>query len=209
MKNGTRLAGAARDKQVGNAARLRLRPDGPIAAAPASRTSRTPSAASPTWPDFPARHRSSPARRRWETISSLYGVIGVMLALRHKEATGRGQVIDVGIYEAVFRQMDELAAAYGLFGKVREREPGQLRRRAARPFGARTASGWRSPAPPTRCLSACPRRWSGRNWHLTCSMASSASGWRRATRSTRSSSSGWGAQPRRVGALHRQGGAGR
>ena len=55
-------------------------------------------------------------------ISSLYGVIGVMLALRHKEATGRGQVIDVGIYEAVFRQMDELAAAYGLFGKVRERE---------------------------------------------------------------------------------------
>jgi succinyl-CoA:(S)-malate CoA-transferase subunit A len=55
-------------------------------------------------------------------ISSLYGVIGVMLALHHKEETGRGQVIDVGIYESVFRQMDELAAAYGLFGKVRERE---------------------------------------------------------------------------------------
>ena len=55
-------------------------------------------------------------------ISSLYGVIGVMLALRHKEETGRGQVIDIGIYEAVFRQMDELAASYGLFGKVRERE---------------------------------------------------------------------------------------
>ncbi|MFO1112393.1 MAG: CoA transferase [Rhodospirillales bacterium] len=55
-------------------------------------------------------------------ISSLYGVIGVMLALRHKEETGRGQVIDIGIYEAVFRHMDELAASYGLFGKVRERE---------------------------------------------------------------------------------------
>ena len=55
-------------------------------------------------------------------ISSLYGAIGVMMALRHKEATGRGQVIDIGIYEAVFRQMDELAAAYGLFGKIRERE---------------------------------------------------------------------------------------
>ena len=35
---------------------------------------------------------------------------------------GRGQVIDIGIYEAVFRQLDEIAAAYGLFGKVRERE---------------------------------------------------------------------------------------
>ena len=49
-------------------------------------------------------------------------MIGVMLALRHKEQTGRGQVIDIGIYEAVFRHMDELAASYGLFGKVRERE---------------------------------------------------------------------------------------
>lgn len=55
-------------------------------------------------------------------MSSLYGVIGVMLALRHKNKTGLGQVIDIGIYEAVFRQLDELAAAYGMFGKIRERE---------------------------------------------------------------------------------------
>jgi succinyl-CoA:(S)-malate CoA-transferase subunit A len=55
-------------------------------------------------------------------LSSLYGAIGILLALRHREATGEGQIIDIGIYEAVFRQMDEIAAAYGLFGKVRERE---------------------------------------------------------------------------------------
>jgi len=55
-------------------------------------------------------------------MSSLYGLIGVLLALRYKAKTGLGQVIDVGIYEAVFRQLDELAACYGLFGKVRERE---------------------------------------------------------------------------------------
>ncbi len=55
-------------------------------------------------------------------MSGLYGAIGVMLALRHKEKTGRGQVIDIGIYEAVFRQLDELAAAFALYGKVRERE---------------------------------------------------------------------------------------
>lgn len=55
-------------------------------------------------------------------MSGLYGTIGVMLALRHKRKTGRGQMIDIGIYEAVFRQLDELAPAYGLFGKVRERE---------------------------------------------------------------------------------------
>ena len=55
-------------------------------------------------------------------LSSLYGAIGILMALRHSEATGEGQIIDIGIYEAVFRQMDEIAAAYGLFGKVRQRE---------------------------------------------------------------------------------------
>jgi len=55
-------------------------------------------------------------------LSSLYGAIGILLALRHREETGEGQVVDIGIYEAVFRQMDEIAAAYGLFGKVRQRE---------------------------------------------------------------------------------------
>ncbi len=55
-------------------------------------------------------------------VSSIFGAIGVLIALRHKQKSGRGQVIDVGIYEAVFRILDELPAAYGLFGKVRERE---------------------------------------------------------------------------------------
>lgn len=55
-------------------------------------------------------------------LSSLYGAIGVLLALRDKERTGLGQVIDIGGYEAVFRTLDEMAAAYGMFGKIRERE---------------------------------------------------------------------------------------
>ena len=55
-------------------------------------------------------------------IASLFGAIGAMIALRHAELTGCGQVIDVGIYEAVFRVLEEIAAAYGLHGTVRERE---------------------------------------------------------------------------------------
>lgn len=55
-------------------------------------------------------------------FSSLYGAIGVLMALRRRDKTGRGQIIDVGIYEAVFRQLDEIAASYGLLGTVRERE---------------------------------------------------------------------------------------
>jgi succinyl-CoA:(S)-malate CoA-transferase subunit A len=55
-------------------------------------------------------------------ISSLFGAIGIMIALRHRELTGRGQMIDIAIYEAVFRVLDEIAAAYGVSGKIRERE---------------------------------------------------------------------------------------
>ncbi|MBC7842419.1 MAG: CoA transferase [Gemmatimonadaceae bacterium] len=55
-------------------------------------------------------------------IASLYGAIGIMIALRHREASGRGQIIDVGIYEAIFRMMEEIASVYGVSGKIRERE---------------------------------------------------------------------------------------
>jgi succinyl-CoA:(S)-malate CoA-transferase subunit A len=55
-------------------------------------------------------------------IASLFGAIGIMIALRHQEQTGRGQIIDVGIYEAVFRVLEEIAAAYGVDGRIRERE---------------------------------------------------------------------------------------
>ena len=55
-------------------------------------------------------------------MSGLYGAIGIMVALRHRQKTGMGQVIDIGIYEAVFRQLDEIAAVYGMFGRIRERE---------------------------------------------------------------------------------------
>lgn len=54
-------------------------------------------------------------------MSGLYGCIGVLLALRQKEKTGRGQYIDTALYESVFRCTDELAPAYAMYGTVRER----------------------------------------------------------------------------------------
>ncbi len=55
-------------------------------------------------------------------IASLFGAVGVLVAMRRAEATGRGQLVDVGIYEAVFRVLEEIATAYGISGKIRERE---------------------------------------------------------------------------------------
>ena len=55
-------------------------------------------------------------------MSGLYGAIGVLVALRHRDATGQGQIVDLALYESVFRALDEIAPAFAMFGKLRERE---------------------------------------------------------------------------------------
>ena len=55
-----------------------------------------------------------------DTLSALHGVIGILLALQHRHATGQGQVIDVALYEAVFNCMESLLPEYSAFGAVRE-----------------------------------------------------------------------------------------
>jgi crotonobetainyl-CoA:carnitine CoA-transferase CaiB-like acyl-CoA transferase len=54
-------------------------------------------------------------------MSGLYGAIGALVALRARERTGAGQVVDLALYESVFRVLDEIAPAYQKFGQVRER----------------------------------------------------------------------------------------
>ena len=56
-----------------------------------------------------------------DTLAALHGVIGVLLALRHREVNGgAGQVIDVALHEAVFNCMESLIPEYSAFGVVRE-----------------------------------------------------------------------------------------
>lgn len=66
-------------------------------------------------------------------LSGLYGCIGVLLALRYREQTGRGQYIDVALYESVFRCTDELAPAFAMYGTVRERHGPHIE--SACPYG--------------------------------------------------------------------------
>jgi crotonobetainyl-CoA:carnitine CoA-transferase CaiB-like acyl-CoA transferase len=54
-------------------------------------------------------------------MSGLFGAVGVLIALRHAERTGEGQVVDVALYESIFRVLDELAPAYARSGFQRER----------------------------------------------------------------------------------------
>ena len=55
-------------------------------------------------------------------MTGLYGCIGVLLALRHRDLTGEGQFVDAALYESVFRCTDELAPAFAMYGTVRERQ---------------------------------------------------------------------------------------
>ena len=55
-----------------------------------------------------------------DSLSSLYGVIGVLLALQERARSGEGQEIDVALYESVFAMMESLIPEYDAFGYVRE-----------------------------------------------------------------------------------------
>ena len=56
-----------------------------------------------------------------DSLSGLHGVIGVMMALRHREQQGGlGQEVDVALYESVFNMMESLLPEYSKFGAVRQ-----------------------------------------------------------------------------------------
>ena len=54
-----------------------------------------------------------------DTLASLHGVIGILMALHEKQKSGLGQVIDVALYESVFNCMESLLPEYSAFGAVR------------------------------------------------------------------------------------------
>jgi formyl-CoA transferase len=57
-----------------------------------------------------------------DTLASLYGTIGALMAMHHLKVNGgQGQFIDVALYEAVFAIMESLVPEYQMQGFVRER----------------------------------------------------------------------------------------
>jgi succinyl-CoA---D-citramalate CoA-transferase len=71
---------------------------------------------------FPDRPPVRPNLSIGDALASLHGVIGVLMALHHRDASGgRGQVVDVALYEAVFNMMEGALPEYDLFEEIRER----------------------------------------------------------------------------------------
>jgi len=55
-----------------------------------------------------------------DTLASLHGVIGILLALQERHTSGKGQIIDIALYEAVFNCMESLLPEHSAFGEVRQ-----------------------------------------------------------------------------------------
>jgi formyl-CoA transferase len=56
-----------------------------------------------------------------DSLAAMFGVIGALTALHHREKSGKGQMVDVALYEAVFSMMESMLPEYGMTGLVRER----------------------------------------------------------------------------------------
>jgi formyl-CoA transferase len=61
-----------------------------------------------------------------DSLAAMFGVIGALMALHHRGRSGRGQVVDVALYEAVFAMMESMLPEYGIDGTVRERSGAAL-----------------------------------------------------------------------------------
>ncbi|WP_353200917.1 CaiB/BaiF CoA-transferase family protein [Sandarakinorhabdus sp.] len=61
-----------------------------------------------------------------DSLAATYGCMGALAALRHRDATGEGQVVDSSLYEAVLQVMESLVPEYAASGYVRERSGSAL-----------------------------------------------------------------------------------
>jgi formyl-CoA transferase len=61
-----------------------------------------------------------------DSLAAMYGAMGALMALHHRHDTGKGQMVDVALYEAVFSMMESMLPEFGMGGFVRERTGASL-----------------------------------------------------------------------------------
>jgi formyl-CoA transferase len=57
-----------------------------------------------------------------DSLAATFACVGALSALHYRERTGKGQVVDSAIYEAVLNMMESLITEYDAVGYVRERQ---------------------------------------------------------------------------------------
>lgn len=73
---------------------------------------------------YPDRPPVSPSFSLADYIAGLYATFSTMMALYHRDALhGKGQEIDVSLYESIFRFLEIVCAEYDKNGKIKQRSP--------------------------------------------------------------------------------------
>lgn len=73
---------------------------------------------------YPDKPPVSPSFSLTDYIAGLYAAMSAMMALYHRDALkGKGQEVDVSLYEGIFRMQEILVADYFTNGVIRERKP--------------------------------------------------------------------------------------
>ncbi len=75
-------------------------------------------------------------------LSSMHAAFGAMAAIHARSHTGRGQVVDVALYEAAFSQMEPVVPAYEKLGLVPQREGPNLPSMAPNSLYPTRDAGW-------------------------------------------------------------------
>jgi len=61
-----------------------------------------------------------------DSLSAMHAVMGALMALRHRDQTGTGQVVDVALYESVFNMMESMVPEYAMYDLIRSRTGSSL-----------------------------------------------------------------------------------
>ncbi|MCY8515605.1 CaiB/BaiF CoA transferase family protein [Bacillus atrophaeus] len=75
---------------------------------------------------FHDRHPVSPSFSLTDYIAGIYVAFAAVTSIYHRDVhpDGSGQMVDLALYESVFRMLEFLVAEYDQLGKIRERSPG-------------------------------------------------------------------------------------
>ncbi|WP_424811172.1 CaiB/BaiF CoA transferase family protein [Roseococcus sp. YIM B11640] len=77
-----------------------------------------------------------------DAYAGLYGASAAMIALRHAEATGQGQVLDVSLFEPIFAMLEPQMANYRISGKKKPRTGSRSTSTAPRNAYQTKDGGW-------------------------------------------------------------------
>lgn len=87
-----------------------------------------------------------------DAYAGLYGAAGVMIALRHAERTGQGQVMDLSLFEPIFAVLEPQMANYRLMGTVKPRTGSRSTNTAPRNAYRTADGGWLSLSTSTQAV---------------------------------------------------------